>query len=291
MNAPNAKTLAVVYVSPQGTTRKVGRTIASFLADLGYTTTEYDLAQTNREAMRSIAAEAGRHDLLLLGSPVYADHPLRPINWFLENLSKVNKTPALTYATFGGVSKGIALYEMGRLLAARGYSVKGAAQVQSVHSMMFRSRNPIGNNHPGVEDWQALEEWIDLVAPRLEEGDGDRDGDELEIESTRRDSRFYIMLTKTVFDMRVMGMMMPPIRFNPAKCPDCGVCMRRCPSDRLHSIPRGPDKGIGCLHCFECVEVCRKGAMNAPMFMVSPFIRLLQRTSKRHEVQSTKYYL
>jgi ferredoxin/flavodoxin len=287
LNAPNTKTLALVYVSPQGTARKAGRTIASFLANLGYTITEYDLAGAAREAMRSIAAEAGQHDLLLVGSPVYADHPLRPIYWFLEDIPKVNKTPALTYATFGGVSKGIALYEMGRLLAVRGYSVKGAAQVQSVHSMMFRSRNPLGSNHPCVEDWQLLEEWIDLVAPRLKDGDGS----ELDIESTRRDSRFYFMLTKTVFNMRVMGMMMPPIRFNSAKCADCGACKKRCPSGRLHSIPGRPDKGIGCLHCFECVRVCPEGAMNAPMFLGSPFIRLLQKISKRHEVQATKYYL
>lgn len=287
MNAPDNKTLALVYMSPRGTTRKVGRTIASFLADLGYTTTEYDLAQTKAEEMRSVAAEAGRHDLLLVGSPVYADHPLRPINRFLEDMPRVNKTPALTYATFGGVSKGVALYEVGRLLTERGYSVKGAAQVQSVHSMMFRSRNPIGNNHPGVEDWQVLDEWVDLVAPRLTDGDTG----ELEIGSTRRDSRFYIMLTKTVFNMRVMGMMMPPIRFNPEKCTDCGVCVARCPSGRLHSIPGGPDKGVGCLHCFECVRVCRMGAMNAPMLPGSLFIRLFQKISKRHEVQSTKYYL
>jgi hypothetical protein len=52
LDAPNARSLALVYVSPQGTTRKAGRAIASFLADLGYATTEYDLARADAETRR-----------------------------------------------------------------------------------------------------------------------------------------------------------------------------------------------------------------------------------------------
>lgn len=280
------KTAALCYVSPQGTTRKAGRKITSFLKDYGYARREYDLAGSGDDRLREAAEKTAREDLLIVGSPVYADHILDPVRRFLQYLPGAEEKPALVYATFGEVSKGVSLYEMSRALALKGYSVKGAAKVLCLHSMMFRSERPLGEGHPGTADWKVLEEWIGRVINRIE-GDSD---DELDVRGMRSRSRLYRLLTRTVFDMRFMGRVAPPISFDPEKCTDCGACKKRCPTGRLDSIPGAPPEGP-CLHCYECVRSCPQGAMEAPMYYSYPFIRFFQSSASRREEQATKYYL
>jgi len=277
----------LVHVSPAGTTRKVGRKIATVLEGQRYRTSELDLGKADRgEIRRFVDEELAHASLLVMGSPTYADHILYPVGSFLDDLPEANGKPALVYATFGGVSKGVSLVEMTAALHRKGYRVKGAAQVLCVHSMFFRSAHPLMQGHPDESDFKVLEEWMDELSDRLESGDPYA----LDARSVRPSSPLFRLLISTVVNMRLLGAIIPRYRFCSARCRQCGACQARCPTGRLEYLPakRGNRR---CLYCLECVRVCPSGAFDAPMWMIHPFVRTLQKLMSRWEEQRTKYYL
>jgi ferredoxin/NAD(P)H-dependent FMN reductase len=279
-------TCAVVYMSPQGTTKKAAGTIAALLSGKGFEVEEFNLAGLGSEKIEELVGEAAGKDVLVVGSPVYSHHPLAPVMAFIEALPRAEGKPSLVFGNFGGVTKGMALYEMGALLASRGYRVKGAAQVLSQHSMMFREDEPLGKGHPDQGDWEVLAEWIDEVGPRL----SPENNDELDIETVAKDSPVYRAIAMNVMDVRYVSKVLPHVHFDPSKCKECGACVKRCPAARLEVIPQRR-RSEDCLHCYECVQVCREGAMDAPMYLGAPMIRLLGRMENRREAQVTEYYL
>lgn len=281
------RSAALCYLSPQGTTRKVGRKLASFLSGHGFETVELDLAlREGADSIRSLAKQAGEASLLVVGTPVYADHALYPVVSFLEELPRAGGKPALAYVAFGGVSKGVALHQVADLLRSRGYSVKGVAKVLCVHSMMFRDEEPVGGSHPGEEDWDVLKDWIDAVVERLEPGNTG----ELDIDRFRSRNPATRLLTSTLFNMRFMGKVTPKIRFHRGRCTGCGACGERCPVGRLDNLPKIPWRPR-CLHCYECVRVCPEGALDARISRSYPVIRFFRAISGCREKQITKYYL
>lgn len=277
----------LVYISPAGTTRKVGKKIASLIEGLGYRVSELDLGQADREEIeRFLGEDLGRASLLVVGSPAYANHMVRPVGSFLDELPGVKGVPALVYTTFGGVSKGVTLEQMAQALQRKGYRVKGAAKVLCVHSLFFRARRPLAQGHPDEGDYEVLGEWIGAVASRLETGDPY----ELDPREVRPASPFLRLLDSTVINMRVTGAILPTYRFCSVRCRRCGACQARCPTGRLAYLPPGRGRR-GCLYCMECIRVCPGAAFDAPMWVTHFFIRTMQRLMSRWEEQRTKYYL
>lgn len=274
-------------MSPAGTTRKVSRRISTLLEERGFRICELDLGKVNRaETDRFVEEDLTSAALLMIGSPAYADHILYPVGAFLDGLPGAPGTPALVFSTFGGVSKGVTLVQMTEKLAVKGYLVKGAAKVLCVHSMFFRSERPMSKGHPGDVDWEVLDEWMGKVAGRLSAEDPYR----LDSRTLRSSNPILRLLVSTVFNMRVIGALIPMYRFCSARCRRCGACRTQCPTGRLDTLP--PLRGRkGCLYCLECVRVCPSAAFDAPMWVVHPFVRVMKRLLARWEEQRTKYYL
>ncbi len=281
------KSACLVYLSPAGTTRKVGRKITALIEGLGYRVSELDLGKADREEIERFKDEdLGRASLLVVGSPVYADHIVYPVESFLNGLPDANGVPALVYVTFGGVSKGVTLEQMTEALQRKGYRVKGAAKVLCVHSLFFQARRPLAQGHPDEGDYAVLEKWISAVAARLEAGDPYR----LDPRAVKPASPVLRLLAATVINMRVTGAILPRYRFCSVRCRRCGACQAQCPTGRLAYLP--PMRGReDCLFCMECVRVCPAAAFDAPMWMTHSVLRIMQRLTSRWEEQRTKYYL
>jgi len=279
----NKGTVAFVHISPSGSTREVGRRICSYLAERGYEAAEFDVARyrgREGEVLRGVRESS----LVLAGSPVYADHALRPLVSLLKSLPRGGGKPALAFVTYGEVSSGSSLYQMWKLLDGNGYRVQGLAEVLSVHSMMFRSGRPLGKGRPGEGDFEVLEGWIDDIAPRLEQGET------VGIDaSCVRPAGIDTVLDATVCRPEFMRYLWPNIRFRPEKCNSCGICRERCPAGRLGDLPR-IDGANRCLYCYQCVRSCPEGAFDAPMWMVSPFVRAFSKLSGMRKRHSTRVY-
>ncbi|MHC1782342.1 MAG: 4Fe-4S binding protein [Anaerolineaceae bacterium] len=70
------------------------------------------------------------------------------------------------------------------------------------------------------------------------------------------------------------------IEGDPAKCNDCGACVKACPMDiRVSEYARVGRRVISteCILCFECVDVCTKGALVASFKLDGGHLELLRK--------------
>ena len=150
--------------------------------------------------------------------------------------------------------------------------------------MLFRSGRPLGAGRPHAGDFALLKGWVEEVATALQRGGGGG------IDASRvRPGALVAALDATVSRPGFMRHFWPPIRFKAERCDSCGICRERCPAGRLDDMPHIDDT-IKCLYCYQCVRSCPRGAFNAPMWMVSPFVRLFSRLWRLRGAHSTRVY-
>ena len=168
MGGKNVKSF-IVYLSPAGTTRHVSQVIEKKLNELGCEVELYDLGKKQDFAKLNEKVKGGlKNCCLWVGTPVYAGHAVPQITDFISNLPDGKGNFAVPFVTFGVVTSGLALDEMGKGLSGKGYAVLGAAKIVAVHSMMWRSKDPLGGGHPDTGEDQMVEELVGIVHAKLQ---------------------------------------------------------------------------------------------------------------------------
>ena len=120
MPSENQKSI-IAYCSPAGTTEHVAKVIARKLESLGVDVTMLTLGKPIDLSPIFSEIETGQEPLsLYIGSPVYASHALPPVMDFILNLPESHKASVVPFVTWGAVTSGIALYEMGKTLIEKG---------------------------------------------------------------------------------------------------------------------------------------------------------------------------
>ncbi len=158
----------VVYCSPAGTTRHAAQVIEKKLSDLGTQVSVFDLGKKeDQSGVISEIQDAKGNLCLFVGSPVYVSHAIPPVMNFISKLPENTGISSVTFVTWGGVTSGIALWEMGKALAEKGINMIGAAKILAAHSMMWRSENPLGNGHPDTEDDKRIQDMVHHVCEKL----------------------------------------------------------------------------------------------------------------------------
>ena len=104
----------VIYCSPAGSTKHVAEVIGKTVAELGQAPVMIDLCDTkSAAAVKTRIKEIRQDSVLFIGSPVYAFHAVPPVTEFIERLPGNGKGYSVPFVTWGAVTSGIALYEMG----------------------------------------------------------------------------------------------------------------------------------------------------------------------------------
>lgn len=133
----------IIYCSPAGSTRKIAGLIEETLSNEGHTVYTADLgSRTDVSALLAKIRNAGEH-CLFIGSPVYVYHAVPLITEFISGLPQTTGGYAVPFVTWGCATSGIALYEMGTMLAGKGYRILGAASMPAVHSLLWQSGHPL----------------------------------------------------------------------------------------------------------------------------------------------------
>ncbi len=257
-----------IHCSPAGTTRHVAATMMQACRERGAEVREVDLAR--RADLDSVLAEIEGYEgnqALFIGSPVYVSHAVPPIMDFIDRLPENTRIPAVPFVTWGGVSSGMALFEMGEALEKKGLLLAGAARILAVHSMMWRSKSPLGRGHPDAEDDRLVAELAGRVLDRVSRGDV---APIAAAELTRHPESARLEMAK--INLVTAAAHMPPRRVDEEICNQCGECALFCPTGAITLSPY-PVFGASCILCFKCVRDCPEKAIQSDLTALSERIR------------------
>lgn len=225
--------ISLVYFSATNTTRKVVRTVAE----------QFDVEKTEYNITRTIPKEEvrlGAEDLLIIGMPVYAGR-IPAIS--LEGIKKFkgSNTPAISICVYGNRDYDDALLELNDLLAENGFKVLSAAAFIAQHSIFPK----VGEGRPDEKDLALIKDFA-LQTIRL-------------LDSTSDISQLPEIKVSGQKPYKVPGSIPIQPKGN-AKCDQCGVCVKACPTQAIPADkPRTTDKQK-CISCGRCIVVCPQQA-------------------------------
>jgi ferredoxin len=245
----------IIYCSPNGSTRHVAEVIAERLSESGRLGAVLDLGTGNSDqGLPPAFQNPDQETCLWVGSPVYVDHPVPPIETFISRLPQSNGCCAVPFVTWGGVTSGTALYEMGQALVRKGCVLIGAAKVIAVHSSLWRMSHPLGEGHPDKEDDRAVLKLVGRVESML--SCPPLQGLAIEALDYQPQALKDEARRSSIASAKKAR---PDLRVDVGKCVQCGECAEKCPAKAITLDPF-PQVGKDCFICLKCVRECPEEA-------------------------------
>lgn len=256
------KKVFIVYFSPAGSTRHVTEVIEKQFLALGAEVSSFDLAERSNNAAITISQEmeaSNGKSCLFIGSPVYVSHAVPLVMKCIAGLKENSGAFAVPFVTWGGACSGISLYEMGKELISKKFTLLGAAKILAVHSLMWKLEDPLGKGHPDADDDRIVKELVNYVNQQL-----------------HVDNPKGIKLSDMAYQTKENHKEMEKISLQTAKahmpqrsidtelCNQCQICSEVCPTDSIAFTPY-PEFDDGCVFCFNCMKQCPEKAINADL--------------------------
>jgi ferredoxin len=248
----------VIYCSPAGSTKHVAEVIEKRLDNLGHTAVMIDLCDTkNAVAVKTRIKEIMQDSVLFIGSPVYAFHAVPPVMEFIEHLPGNGRGYSIPFVTWGAVTSGIALHEMGKMLDKKGFPVIGAAKITASHSLMWQFDHPLGAGRPDAGDDQKVAEMVKKVVAKLQAQP---------VSSVPLAELNYqpedVYNSMAQLSIRAARQMLPQRQVIEQACTKCDVCRKLCPAGAITLAPY-PCFGDACMLCYNCMRLCPEKAIAA----------------------------
>lgn len=256
------KKVFIVYFSPAGSTRHVAEVIKKRSLVLGAEVSSFDLAQRNNDVTVTISKQmeaSEGNSCLFIGSPVYVSHAVPLVMKCIAKLTGGDGAFAVPFVTWGGACSGISLYEMGKELINKKFTLLGAAKILAKHSLMWQLENPLGKGHPNAGDDQMVEELVNHIYQKLHE---DHPKGITVSDLAYQSKENHAEMEK--ISLQTAKGHMPERTIDTEQCNQCQVCSEVCPADVVTFTPF-PEFGDGCVFCFNCMKQCPEKAINTDL--------------------------
>lgn len=260
--------VAIIEFSPSGNTNNVGELLKASLEQNNISVQlvniagdeKYFLANNKQRFLQEIIKE---HDILFIGSPVYAHHLQYHVKDLIENLPQpVNGWGkiAVPFVTYGGISSGISLDEAGKLLRESGRKILAGMKVSSSHRM---TRAFMKEEYNKDQPENKIISTIDELVKRIKSADLDSLKDKskhLKYQNIKTYLKANIIFKEKVWHEKRY----PQVVIDKNQCIKCGKCINVCPVCHLE---QNNDKSIiknitsPCIHCFNCILECPQKAI------------------------------
>ena len=261
----------IVYFSPAGSTRQVALTIEERLTQLEQIVTVFDLSLGVQEVSAGIVAFCSQSGprCLWIGSPVYCDHAVPLVENCLRQFPAATERYCVPFVTWGGVTSGLALVEMGGILQQQGYQLLGAGKVLAQHSSMWGAEQPLAQGHPKKEDLDKVNLLVEQVVKKLNQPV--KESLALEVLDYLSPALRADAGGKTLALAKASR---PPLTADPDKCSSCGTCEECCPVQAI-TMDNVPVVGDSCVLCMQCVQHCPEQAFPYDHTTIASFIEAM----------------
>jgi ferredoxin len=250
-------------------------TIAGTIKEMGSHAHVWDLGnRSDASAVEKQTQELSKDCCIWIGTPVYAGHAVPSVTSFLSRLPQGNGSYVVPFVTWGAVTSGVALHEMGTMLSAKGYMLLGAAKIGAVHSMLLQCKNPLGVGHPDARDDMMVKNLVEAVSSKIHSGSPQP----LSLQQLNyQPGEVQEWLQKA--NIGAAKKMLPPLKLIEDKCTRCGICEKECPADAIRLDPY-PRFGDACFMCYNCYRACEEQAIACDL---SPVEKVLKEKSAQNQ--------
>ena len=259
------KKVFIVYFSPAGSTRHVAEVIEKQFLTLDAEVSSFDLAECSNDMATVISQQmeaSNGNSCLFIGSPVYVSHAVPLVMDCIAGLKEDTGGFAVPFVTWGGACSGISLYEMGKELINRGFTLLGAAKILALHSLMWRLDDPLGKGHPDADDDRMVEDLVNHVNQQIQ-ADNPK---EIKLSDLAYQTKENHKEMEKI-SLQTAKVHMPERTIDTELCNQCQVCSDVCPVDAVTFTPY-PEFEDGCVFCFTCMKKCPEQAINTDMSVI-----------------------
>ncbi len=267
--------VAIIYFSPCGSTDKVAKFIKNefkrfdWEVQLLNMTKDIDLFP-NGNFLKFIN-RIEKHDLLLIGGPIYIDHLHYNVIDLISQLPQADNlaysSDAGVFTTFGKITPGVGSLEACKYLSESGRNTWAALEVDSEHCISRNIDYPISKGLPNEEVIQLVKDFVEYLINVVDKKE--RPLEDIESKLAGRVAEFPNLADERV----VTGNSFPSIKFNYDLCEQCYVCIDKCPVNFLvikDGYPMTLSNDI-CVHCTNCLYYCPNGAVVMDLYDKKPF--------------------
>jgi ferredoxin/flavodoxin len=252
--------IIIVYCSPAGSTRQIAEIIEKGYRQRKTRVEMFDLSKRHdRSEASEVIKATNQRVCLFIGSPVYRDVAIPPVMNFIDNLPQLESSYAVPFVTWGQACSGVALWQMGGVLAKKGFHVIAAAKVVALHSMMWLTKNPAGYGHPDNDDRRKIEALVGRLHSRFDSDDVPvLPLDVLDYQPAERAAEMKNKINTPWYII--------PKNVDSEACTQCGICEEECPVDAVALEPY-PEFNQNCIDCFNCIRLCPENAIASSVSM------------------------
>lgn len=259
--------MLLVYFSQTGNTRKVAEAMADELGSKGHTVRALPMG-------KALPADIAGCDVLGVGTPCFESQAPSFVKRSLSALPFLNGKPAFVFATCGG-SPGRVLYDLTRILKARGASVTaGFLGRGEVHhpAPCLKGRMP---GRPDRDDLEKAREFAASLHDHL------RTGRVSPAPVGRKDALHpawgFYELVSYIAKPFLLRILLPRPQTDSAACDQCTLCVKQCPAGSMSLAPY-PVPDSRCVRCYRCQIICPKKAISSSWVFGNIVIFLLYNT-------------
>ena len=265
--------VAIVVFSPTGNTLKVGKMLEECLLRKNVKVQLVDITRNKelfgkRNYKSYLKKLVQKHDLLCIGSPVYAHHLHYNVKEIIKSLPRPGNgwgELAIPFVTYGKINSGIALSEAAKLLKKSGRINVAGMKVNSCHcfTKMKEVKIKINEGMPGEEAIPLIEELVNrIIKFEKNKNNGHIDiSKKLRYQSYRCKIKANLIFREKFFQRLIY----PKIIFDLDKCKACGKCINVCPVQCIEMTKNGPmisKDRLSCIHCSSCIQNCKFDAIS-----------------------------
>ncbi|MCT4613847.1 MAG: EFR1 family ferrodoxin [Marinifilaceae bacterium] len=208
--------------------------------------------------------ELDKHDILLIGGPVYAGHVEKNILNILDHLPEPGGKYGdlvVPFVSYGGVHSSIALEEMGKYINKKKRKSILGVKIATKHTLTQTLSNIINDGKPGKLEEEIISKAVERIIMTANK-------DYNKIKDVGRSFSYSKLPERILFKLlsqEFIHKKYKTVSIDTKKCIGCKKCVSVCPvnmfacSDNKIYIARDSSN---CILCAECYHSCPSSAIN-----------------------------